>query len=74
MKIVITIDGKQTSAIQTIMWAIGVFLSSFLKGIKANAWVIWLSGSLAVIGYDILTWQFWVVCIPTMFFQVVFSK
>ncbi len=37
-----------------------------MKIIKKYAFAFYLGLSLGIVGYDITTWQFWVVIVPTL--------
>jgi hypothetical protein len=39
-------------------------LAWIMAWIVQNAWAMWLGGCLSSLGYNFLTWQFWVVLVP----------
>ncbi len=74
MKINITIDDKKVSAIRAITWIARYFAAALWRRYKSELWVLYLGLSMALLGYDFLTWQFWAVAVPTIWLQVFLSQ
>lgn len=49
-------------------------LNKLVDKLTKYLYAAWLGFALAIVGYDFLTWQYWFVFLPTVFFVVCFNN